>query len=146
MTMPLWFYDLAVYCLHLTVLISIGGLTATATRLRRPQVSLVYLQILLALGLLLPAVEPRRHVPPEVQSMAQASEHIFQAGRVGIETAVTQSPRAAPVLSIYDLVALALVAGFLFRLLWLAMGFIRLRRSWHDARPLAHHSALISRT
>jgi bla regulator protein blaR1 len=142
MTMPLWFYDLAVYCLHLTALISIGGLTAAATRLRRPQVRLVYLQILLALGLLLPAAEPRRHVPQEAQSMAQASEHIFQAGKVGIETAVTRSPRATPALSIYDLVAVALVAGFLFRLFWLAMGFIRLRRCWHDARPLGHHAAL----
>jgi protein-disulfide isomerase len=142
MTMPLWFYDLAVYCVHLIVLIFAGGLMMAVTRLRRPQVRLVYLQILLGLGLLLPAVEPWWPVPHQQQSMAQASEPILQVGAIGIQATVTGAARAASVLSVYDLVALLLVAGVLFRLIWLALGFIRLRRSWRDSRPLGHHPAL----
>lgn len=141
MTMPLWFYDFAVYCLQLAVLISAGGLMAVATRLRVPRVRLIYLQILLALGLLLPAVEPWRAVPLAEQSMAQAGERIIQAGSVRIEAAVTAAAHAPPALSIYELVALVLVAGLLFRLLWLAAGLIRLRRSCRDARPLGSHAA-----
>ena len=143
MTMPLWFYDLAVYCLRLAVLILVGGVTLAATRLRRPQVRLVYLQILLALGLLLPAIERWRPVPQEQQTLALASEHLFQAGGVGIESSVTGAAHAVALSSIYGLVALLLVAGFLLRLLWVAIGFIRLRRSWRHSRPLGHHAAVV---
>jgi protein-disulfide isomerase/beta-lactamase regulating signal transducer with metallopeptidase domain len=143
MRMPLWFYDLAVYCLQLAVLISVGGLMVAATGLRRPRLRLVYLQLLLALGLLFPAIEHWRALPQEQQSMMLASESIFQAGGLRIESPVTGAASAVPLLSIYDLLALLLVAGLLGRLLWVGVGFMRLRRSWRHSRPLRQHAALV---
>ena len=61
--MPLWFYDLVIYCLQLAVVILVGGLLLACARLNVPRTRLLYLKILLGLALLLPLVGPWRAMP-----------------------------------------------------------------------------------
>src|SRR5690348_3284216 len=142
MSMPLWFYNLAVYCGQLAVLIGAGGLMVAVTRLREPRLRLIYWQVLLALGVLLPAIEPWQNAPPIEREVVQAGESLARAGSAGIQAASALPAHAASPLSIYQLGAILLAAGLLFRLLWLGAGLLRLRRSRLRASPLGAHAAL----
>lgn len=142
MSMPLWFYNLAVYCAQLAVLIAAGGLMVTITRLREPHLRLTYWQVLMALGMLLPALEPWQTAPPIDQAVVQVGQSLAHAGGAGIEAATALPAHAAPSLSIYQAVAILLLAGLVFRLLWLSVGLLRLRRSRLRAGPLGPHASL----
>ena len=142
MNMPLWFYDLAVYCAQLAVLIAAGALMVAITRLREPRLRLIYWQALLALGVLLPAIEPWQNAPQVEQGMVQAGESLAHAGSSGIQAATALPVHSASSFSIYQVVAILLVAGMLFRLLWLSAGLFRLRRSRLHASPLGPHAAV----
>lgn len=142
MSMPLWFYNLAVYCAQLAILIATGGLLAAVTGMRGARVRLLYWQALLALGLLLPAVEPWQTAPQANQGLGPADGHLTLAGSMGMQAAATAPAHATSSFSIYELVAVVLAAGLLLRLLWLVMGIVRLRRSSRNARPLGSHAAV----
>lgn len=142
MNPPLWFYDVAVYSIQLVAMIAAGGVMAAATRLRLPRARLAYWRLLLAAGLLLPALEPWRIAPWAEQNIAQAGERAAQAGSIQIEATVAAAAQVRPWLSVYDWIALALAAGALLRLLWLAAGLMRLRRSRRAACPLGPHDAV----
>ncbi|HET7099824.1 MAG TPA: M56 family metallopeptidase, partial [Terriglobia bacterium] len=140
--MPMWFYNLSVYCIQLAILIAAGALMVAVTRLREPRLRLIYWQVLLAIGVLLPAVEPWQTAPKIEQGMADAGAGAAHAGSAGIEAAAALRAHVAPSFSIYQIVAMVLVAGLLFRLLWLAAGLVRLRRSRLRAQPLGPHAAV----
>ena len=140
--MPLWFYDLAVYCAQLAVLITAGALMVAVTRLREPRLRLMFWQALLALGILLPALEPWQTAPPVRQGVVQAGGTLAHTGSAGIEAAVALRAHAASSLSVYQAIAMLLVAGLVFRLLWLGVGLLRLRRSRLRATPLGPHAAV----
>jgi protein-disulfide isomerase len=142
MSMPLWFYNLAVYCAQFAILIAAGALMVAVTRLREPRLQLIYWQVLLAIGALLPAFEPWQTASQIEQGMIQAGGGVALAGRAGIEAASALPAQAASSLSIYEIVAILLVAGLLIRLLWLAAGLVRLRRSRLHGRPLGPHAAM----
>lgn len=142
MNMPLWFYNLAVYCVQLAILITAGGLTMSITRIRDPRFRLIYWQILLVLGLLLPVIEPWRAAPRIREGLVSAVNPIAHAGNVGIGSVHAMPVHAGSGLSIYELIAFVLVAGLLFRLLWLVAGLIRLRRTRLHAGPLGFSFAV----
>jgi len=141
MSMPLWFYNLAVYCAQLAMLIAVGGLMVTITRLREPRLRLIYWQVLLALGVLLPALEPWQTAPPIDQAVVQVGQSLAHAGGAGIEAAALPAHIESS-FSIYQAVAILLLAGLVFRLLWLSAGLLRLRRSRLRASPLGPHASL----
>ena len=60
MSAAYWLGNLAAWSLQTTALIAAGSLAAWVFRLRVPRIRLAYWQALLALCLLLPAVEPWR--------------------------------------------------------------------------------------
>ncbi|HEX5413696.1 MAG TPA: thioredoxin domain-containing protein [Terriglobia bacterium] len=140
--MPLWFCNLAVYCAQLALLIAAGALMVAVTRLREPRLRLIYWQVLLALGVLLPALEPWQTAPPIEQGMVQGGESLAHAGSAGIQAAASLPAHAASSFSIYQLVAILLLAGLAFRLLGLGLGLLRLRRSRLRASPVRSHAAL----
>lgn len=139
--MPLWFYNLAVYCAQLAMLIAVAGLMVTITRLREPRLRLTYWQVLLALGVLLPALEPWQTAPPIDQAVVQVGQSLAHAGGAGIEAAAMPAHIESS-FSIYQAVAILLLAGLVFRLLWLSVGLLRLRRSRLRASPLGPHASL----
>jgi protein-disulfide isomerase len=142
MSMPLWFYNLSVYCAQLAILIAAGALMVVVTRLREPRLRLIYWQILLGVGILLPAIEPWQAGPVIEQSMIATRGNLAHAGSAVIESATASPAHAASSFSIYQIVAILLVAGLLFRLLWLAAGLVRLHRSRLHASPLGPQTAV----
>jgi protein-disulfide isomerase len=142
MNMPLWFYNLAVYCAQLVVLIAAGAMMVAATRLREPRLRLIYWQVLLALGVLLPLIEPWQTAPKLEQVVVETGGSAIHAGSAGIEAAAALPAHAAPSFTTYEIVAILLVSGFLLRLFWLAAGLVRLRRSRLHASPLGPHAAV----
>jgi protein-disulfide isomerase len=142
MSMPLWFYNLSVYCSQFAILVAAGALMVAVTRLREPRLRLIYWQVLLAIGALLPAIEPWQTASQIKEGMVQAGGSVVLAGRAGIEAAGALPTQAGSSLSIYEIIAILLVAGLLIRLLWLAAGLVRLRRSHLHGRPLGPHAAV----
>ena len=111
-----WLGNLAAWSAQAAILIAAASLTAWAFRLRAPRVRLAWWQIVLALCVLLPAVEPWRAA--QVASIALSSS----AARP------TAAAHASPLLP-WPLVFLTILAGgCVARVLWLAVGFGRLRR------------------
>jgi protein-disulfide isomerase len=142
MSMPLWFYNLAIYCAQFAILIAAGAVMVAVTGLREPRLRLIYWQVLLAIGVLLPAIEPWQTALQIEQGVIQAGGSAALAGRARIEAAGALPAQAASSLSIYEIVAMLLVAGLLIRLLWVAAGLVRLRQSRLHGRPLGPHAAV----
>lgn len=142
MSIPIWFYNLAVYCAQLAILIAAGGLMVAVTSLRQPRVRLHYWQVLLALGLLLPAVEPWQTTLKIDHGMVQAWESPARIGSAALTGATALPGQAAPSFSYYEVIAFLLFAGMMFRLLWLTVSLMRLRRWRRLSIPLGSHPAM----
>jgi TonB family protein len=121
-----WLANLAAWSAQSAALIAAGGAAAWAFRLRVPRVRLAYWQTLLAICLLLPAVEPwRRAVGGNVQ--------------VTMSAAMVVSPARAPVYfpPWQQALLFVLASGCAARMLWLAVGFGKLHRWRRDALVFA---------
>jgi len=124
-TETLLWNNLAAYSLQVGLLVAVAAFVPALTRLRAPHARLLYWHLVLAACLLLPLVRPWRQQ--------------FIDGNVDVSTVVTRVATAAPVHhSIpWNAVPLALLAaGALGRLIWLGVGFHRLRRYRLRATPL----------
>src|SRR5260221_1511835 len=118
MTLHLWLTDLINYSAQLAVIIPLGSLAPWLLRLRRPDAMLVYRQALLAACLLLPLLQPWR-------SLAIVSPgEVF----VVVTTTISATALARHWPTLEQCAMLALCAGVLVRLCWLALGLMRLRR------------------
>jgi len=126
MSTGLLFNNLVSYSLQIGMLVGLAGFVPSLLRLRQPGARLVYWYILLAACLALPLAQPWKPA--------------ILAGTVEVTTVVTAVRTSAPVshFSIPPAVValLLLAAGVLFRLLFLAVGFWKLRRYCRHALPL----------
>ncbi|HLY19961.1 MAG TPA: M56 family metallopeptidase [Bryobacteraceae bacterium] len=121
-----WLSNLAAWSAQAAILVAVGSLAAWIFRLRAPRVRLAYGHALLAACLLLPAVEPWR---------------IATESNIDITTSVGRpvpgDHAAAPPLPWRLTLLIVVAAGCVGRMLWLAVGFGKLR-AWRAAsRPLA---------
>jgi len=121
-----WLGNLAAWSVQAAVLIAAGGMAAWAFRLRAPRIRLAYWQTLLAICLLLPAVEPWRRAADSNIDFAMTSARAV-------------SPNHAPAHSLPWRQALlfVLASGCAARGLWLAVGFGKLRRWRRNAQVFA---------
>jgi beta-lactamase regulating signal transducer with metallopeptidase domain len=117
----LWLRNIGFYSLQI-VLIA-GGLLLHVLRIRIPKARLICWQMLLAVCLLLPAIEPWR--PLNVDSSLKLT--------TGAATAVEQSHRGLIQIPLPNVIMLFLGAGAAIRLAMLALGFWRLRRYRQDS-------------
>lgn len=115
---PLWLSDLAAYCFQASAIIIVGSLLPPLLRLRAPKVRLVYWQALLAACLLLPLIEPWRPVLAPVDGTT---------GEVSISMGAAVVTGARWPLSLAEVVLAVLLAGVLFRAVWIMLGLRRLR-------------------
>lgn len=118
-----WLGNLAAWSAQAAVLVAAGGLAASVSRLRVPRIRLAYWQTLLAICLLLPAVEPWRSAADSNIEISIAAARPVSGGRVP----------AFP-LPWRQAVLFVLASGCAGRALWLAVGFGKLRRWRRDAR------------
>lgn len=128
MAFPLWMRDLFAYSVQLAVVVWCGMLCLSLFRLRSPRVTLLFAQGLLAVGLLLPLVQPWRTAPDDPV-------------RVGIQT--TFSPaRGHRTFDVSPAAAAVLALGALLRVALLARRIGRLRRYRRLSRTLGESPAV----
>lgn len=123
--MNLWCANAVAYWLQVAVISMAAVLVARTFRLRSPSGALVVWQALLCLFLLLPVFEPWSAEPADISGIsfaAAAAQRIPSGGH-------TQLP-------VLPLLSGVLIAGMAVRLIWLAMGCVRLRRWRREACPL----------
>ncbi len=128
---PLWFNNLLAASAQIALLVVVAALLPGAFRLRQPRVLLGYWTALLAACLLLPLLEPWRTVPQPPAGAAVT----FRTGSIRILTAAAP-PAKRWTFPIYQVVALALLAGIVVRLVGLGIGLLRLRQYRRTALPL----------
>jgi len=118
---------LLVWSTQIFVLVTLGALAARA--FAHPKSRLLFWQGLLLIMVLLPIIEPWRQPPPEVSAAVIDSTNLpFPAGETIRGLDLPRWRRE-------DLLFLIL-AGVGIRLLWITIGFLRLRRYRREARPL----------
>jgi TonB family protein len=119
--------NLIAWSAQICVLVAVGGLAALT--LKHPRARLIFWQGLLAIALLLPAVEPWSQVVLHPVALLAVATPV---------AAPPGSPAALPLVTWNAGYLLAVfVAGALLRGLWIAAGFLRLRRHRLAARVLA---------
>ena len=114
----------AAYSVQLAVLVAAAILILLALRVRAPRPSLYFWQIVLAAAILLPVLQPWA-----APSVGTSTPPFMAAASAPIEDLTVQGANLTT-LFIY-----VVAAGIVVRLLWLASGFIRLRRIVADATP-----------
>ena len=130
MTLPVWMDNLIAYSLQIAILASAGTLLACLFRLRMPRVMLIYWQILLLACLVLPGLQNWKH-PAQFRAFA-TTEPVFY---IAPGATVALNPKH-PFLTTPELIGLVLGAGVCLRLIWLALGFLRLRLFLRNSQPL----------
>ena len=122
MTAPLFLANLTAYGAQVLIVAAVGGVLVTRLRGARPTVRYTFWQLLLALCLILPFLQTRQSV---------GSESVVQS-RVSVTTEAAAPAAARPVRGVRwdDMTVLVpvLLAGATLRLVWIAIGFVRLRR------------------
>jgi TonB family protein len=130
MTFPVWMDNLIAYGLQIAILASAGTLLAYTFRLRVPRVSLIYWQILLLACLLLPALQPWNH-PIHYQMISAAMPLVSTITAAPVPIVAETSASITP-----EIIGAILIGGIGLRLLWLALGFLRLQFFLRDAQLL----------
>ena len=118
MNLALW--NFTAWCVQVAIVVAAGAALPFLFRLRSHRARLVYWHVLLAGCIALPFVQPWRARP-----VAVASNVSISMGPAGI---VDSGASAAFPWSAAEAAAAVLAAGAVLRLLWLALGLVRLRR------------------
>ncbi|MGA2135506.1 MAG: TonB family protein [Bryobacteraceae bacterium] len=121
-----WLGNLAAWSAQSAILIAAAGAALWLLRLRVPRVRLAYWQAVLAICLLLPAVQPWR----------QAADGQVEVS-MGPPRVVTAARTAGPSLPWREWLLLTLAGGCLARAAWLAAGLGKLRRWRRASQPMA---------
>jgi len=128
----MWLENLAAYSLQVFVLILAGTLLLHLFRLKTPAVLLAFWQSLMVFCLLLPVLQPWRQVRQAFRSAAAPVFEIASPPQPSSLDALPLVTDPAPQRSIpfptRRTIALILGTGIGLRLLWLAVGLLRLRR------------------
>ncbi len=141
MTTQIWLDNLAAYSLQVAVLVVAGTALITAARIKAPQVLLAFWQALLVLCLLLPALQPWAaggHWLPGSSSFT--GQEVTDSGTTPAQDATQAGATAVSwrdFIPGYRTVAWLLAAGAGLKLLWLALGLLRLRRYRDRSRLLS---------
>jgi TonB family protein len=138
MTLPMWLQNLMFYSVQVAALIGAGTVLIRIFRLKSPAVLLAFWQILLAACLLLPALQPWKPLRLAAPAPLPAAAADIPLPAFPESGSILGNPATARVVfPIYQAIAWILVCGVGLRLLWLALGLLRLKRYLHKARRLA---------
>src|SRR5918999_1272133 len=117
--------NIAAYSVQLGVLVAAAMAVTFALRVRAPRPSLYFWHAVLLAAILLPVLQPRASLP----AIATDAAPLLVSMNAPIAALASQGVDVATLL-IY-----VVAGGILVRLLWLALGFLRLRRMVSDATP-----------
>jgi TonB family protein len=132
-----WLNNLFAYSLQIAILAAVGTLLAYLFRLRTPRVTLIYWQALLLASIFLPFMQRWKH-----PVFSRAISGSVNASSVVSNIALPANVRA-PIHIPWEALALIIAAGIFLRLVWLVIGFFRLRL-FHDKSSmfLEEHAAV----
>jgi TonB family protein len=121
--------NIIAYSVQLAVLVAAAVVVTRVVRLRAPLPVLRFWQAILAVGIVLPFVQPSTTI-----EQASTSPAIFQLLVTGLST----RPAASPSIDVAAWMLYAIGAGVAIKMLWLALGLIRLRaiRRRTEAAPM----------
>jgi len=125
--------NLLAYCLQIAILAAAGTLLAYIFRLRIPRISLYYWQVLLIACLALPLLQ-KWEKPAAVSTNVTMQMTGMTVPNTG--TDVASSLPSSPKISTTGAIVLVFAAGALLRLLWLVLGFYRLRLLLRRSEPI----------
>jgi TonB family protein len=117
--------NVAAYSIQLAVLVAVALVATRTLRVRTPLASLRFWQAALVAGILLPLMQPRSGVTGQMLESSSA----FVASSAPVAALTTRGVDLA------QWILLIVFAGIAARLLWLGMGFIRLRGIVANAAP-----------
>ena len=117
--------NLAAYSIQLAVLVAVALGATSMLRLRNPRASLRLWQAALAAALLLPLVQPR----------SGSTGRMLESSATLVAASAPVSALATRGVDVAQWVMMAVAAGIVARLLWLGIGFIRLRGIIAGAAP-----------
>lgn len=139
MTLQMWLQNLAAYSLQVVILIAAGTALVYIFRVRAPNVLLAFWQALVIVCLLLPLFQPWRSVPHVTPG---ATGPTVEESRVSLPAVIAPAVvtparfRQMPI-PVYPTIAAILGAGVALRLLWLALGLLRLNHYRNKSRMLS---------
>ena len=132
MEMPVWFSNLVFWSVQVALLVLAAALLSRALELRQPRVLLAYWRSLLAIGLLLPLIQPW-HRPRNVTTPVMSADSLAVPPPAAPAPAHWHLPRLqtmAPVLGI------VILGGIALRFAALALGLLKLRRLRQASSPV----------
>lgn len=130
MNPQVWLENLAAYSLQVAVLIIVGSALVYVFRLKAPGVLLAFWQILLAICLLLPILQPWR---PAQSAPPLPMFETSPAPALPVPQPLAPPLRSAPFPK-YVTISTVLGAGVAMRFLWLGIGLLRLSRYRNKSR------------
>jgi TonB family protein len=123
--MTIWLWNLGAYSVQLAVLALTAAAVTALLRLHTPRVTLRFWQLLLAVALVLPFLQPWTTNPSET----------IQSSITFVSSAVIDNAPAVTERDPMTLIAAILIAGVIIRLSWLGFGLLRLRAIRRRAVP-----------
>jgi len=139
MTLQMWLQNLAAYSLQVAILVAAGTALVRIFRVRAPKVLLAFWQALLIVCLLLPLFQPWRpahHATPSAAAPTDEESRISLPAIIA-PTVATPARLGQTLIPVYPTIAAILVAGIALRLLWLALGLLRLNHYRNESRMLS---------
>lgn len=141
MNLTLWLQNLAAYSFQIAFLVAAGMALPAVFRLRMPRVNLAYWQLLLAICLLLPLVQPWKPLFPSGGTvLLETTEMIIPGGSALPPVTGIRSSLA----TLYPMIAAVLLAGVLLRMTRLGIGLLRLRYLRRHASRLPQLPAAVA--
>ena len=132
MEIPLWFSNLVFWSVQVALLVLAAALLSRGLKLRQPRVLLAYWRSLLAIGLLLPLIEPW-HRPADVATPVLSADYLAvpppsipAPSRWHLPSLQTMAP----------ILGMVILAGVVLRLAALALGLLKLRRLRQASSPI----------
>ncbi|MBA0083661.1 MAG: M56 family metallopeptidase, partial [Acidobacteria bacterium Pan2503] len=132
MEIPLWFSNLVFWSVQVALLVLAAALLSRALKLRQPRVLLAYWRSLLAIGLLLPLIEPW-HRP------AHVATPVLSADFLAVPPPSIPAPthwHLPSLQTMAPILGMAILAGMVLRLAALALGLLKLRRLRQASSPI----------
>jgi beta-lactamase regulating signal transducer with metallopeptidase domain len=135
MTMPLWFSNLLFWSVQVALLVLASGFLPRLFQIRQPRVLLAYWRGLLAISLLLPAIQPWHRLPA-------VAAIVFAPDTADVAVLHASSPAVShwhfPGLeTVAQILAVVILVGIVVRLILLAIGILRLRQLRQSSSPIS---------
>jgi beta-lactamase regulating signal transducer with metallopeptidase domain len=135
MNTPLWFSNLIFWSAQVAVLLLAAAFLPRLLEIRQPRVLLLYWRALLAICLLLPAIEPWHRLPSVVTVVITpdiAAVGVLPASNPAVSHWHLPSPEV-----VAQIVGVVILVGIAARFLILAMGLLRLRQLRQSSSPIS---------